>query len=628
MRDLPDKNEWKRITEEAFRSSDEHIFSESYRKQRDAMLKDNKVKNGGNAVYDENDIRKRIKVTEGGSRRKWIAPLAGMAAAAVIIPGVLFGTGLLSPSTGVPTTDITETEPATEVSTEAAAVYPVVDGATYVTDWLPEGVHYDAAEDKFFDANGEWYMTAEIVTEKIPEEASLDDHSLITSLVEKRLTSGESDMVGYTARTSGSKGLLYILIIEYRGDISHEESDRVTMNTRIIDAQTGLPIEQEDETADNGEWESIVFVPGTTIYDAAIMLDEYNFCKGEDFIAAFNNCRDLLPDGSVSADAPNLEGFILPTEYQFRYGMTPEEICDIIIKTSTDDLKANNYYEKAQERGMTVGELMTLASIVEKEAPSVETMPVIAAVLKNRLADQENFPYLHADSTRAYAVTALIPDTGDESLCDRYDTYLAEGLPPAPICSPSHDAIEAVLRNDIYGSDIYFYVVDNETGNVLFAKTLEEHEQNLTLICPDRNKESEWPFIDVEGQTFELFWIPEGLTFDPETCFYLDENGDPYMLVCIEEKTDVEGDAIPRCAVKLFKEKMLGGMEFKETREELGNNRIISITHTAKADPADIEMILDHFRYYEDDPVFAVPEEIDEEPVETPEATIHEETND
>ena len=616
MRDLPDKNEWKRITEEAFRSSDEHIFSESYRKQRDAMLKDNKVKNGGNAVYDENDIRKRIKVTEGGSRRKWIAPLAGMAAAAVIIPGVLFGTGLLSPSTGVPTTDITETEPATEVSTEAAAVYPVVDGATYVTDWLPEGVHYDAAEDKFFDANGEWYMTAEIVTEKIPEGASTDDHSLITSLVEKRLTSGESDMVGYTARISESKGLLYILVIDYRGDISHEESDKVTMNTHIIDAQTGLPIEQEDETADNGEWESIVFVPGTTIYDAAIMLDEYNFCKGEDFIAAFNNCRDLLPDGSVSADAPNLEGFILPSEYQLRMGMSAEEICNNIISTTVDFLNGENYYTRASEKGMTIGELMTLASIVEKESPTPDTMTMIASVLKNRLADPLNFPHLYADSTRAYAENILIPDTGDESLRDRYDTYVAEGLPPAPICCPSQEAIEAVLND--YSTGYYFYAVNNVTGMVYFAKTLDEHEANMELIS-EQYKESErgseyddWTpmthedyleqykterqpgILDSAETMYKVNWKPEGLTFDPDSHIYLDENGDPYMVLCLAEYGDPEMCRIPTPAILPLKEKRLDyGMEFESKNRILDDKRLITITYNVKADSADIQKILD-----------------------------------
>ncbi len=592
MKDLPDKNEWKKITEEAFTSSEKHIFSESYRKQRDVMLNNNDI---------NNETRKRIRVKEGGRRRKWAAPLAGAAAAVVIIPGVLFGTGLLSPSTGVPTTDITETEPAAEIATEQAAepqAYPDTEGCTYRLDWLPEGVYYDAAEDMFFSADGTPYMKAEIISRERDTEAEDNGYPWISEYIGECLKKEEVKQAMYKGALSLQGNRYFFLVLQFVTDVPHETAeqiinnaslvppdtaadatvsrnvtciakwlpdgvyydaekdayydaegrwyatiqvdaldvnapagssiglsvrepevigeestektlryksviysedggayivsmfccnsveqedlDRIAESIELVDAETGLAIQSDETQAADGEEATVVFPAGCTIYDAAIMLEEYNFCKGEDFTAEFNSCRTDMPEGAVSDDAPNMEGFILSGEYTLIHGMTAEGIAKYIRDNTVNDLAANGYIERAAEKGMTLGELMTLASIVEKESPTTDTMCMIAETLENRLADRENFPHLCADSTRAYAENSLVPMTGDSSLIEKYDTYTIEGLPPAPICSPSTEAIEAVLGARI--SSYYYYCTDMTTGRVYFAKTPEEHEQNMEII--------------------------------------------------------------------------------------------------------------------------------------------------
>lgn len=119
---------------------------------------------------------------------------------------------------------------------------------------------------------------------------------------------------------------------------------------------------------------------------------------------------------------------------------------------------------------MTPDEVLTLASIVQKEAGDLEEMQKVASVFLNRLKPGSPYPMLQSDPTMNY------------EFLDAYNTYEIQGLPPGPICNPGLDAISAVL----YPADTnyYFFVTDKDM-NYYYAETFEEHQQNCAIALAD-----------------------------------------------------------------------------------------------------------------------------------------------
>jgi UPF0755 protein len=139
----------------------------------------------------------------------------------------------------------------------------------------------------------------------------------------------------------------------------------------------------------------------------------------------------------------------------------------------------------AQQQGLSLDELLTLASIVEREAVLREEQPVVASVFLNRL--EEGIP-LQADPTVQFAIASAQPPAPganwwkaelteiDLKFDSPYNTYLYTGLPPAPIANPGIDAIKAVVNPE---PTDYLYFVAKGDGSHAFAKTLAEHNANV-----------------------------------------------------------------------------------------------------------------------------------------------------
>lgn len=636
MKGLPDRNEWDRITEEAFRSSDEHVFSGKYRKQRDAMLRKYSRKDG-RAVSDENDVRKRIKVTDNGRRRKWAAPVAGIAAAAVLIPGVVFGGGFLN-SRQVPTAEPAATEPAALPDTK-----PVTEGMTYQLDWLPEGVYYDAAKDAYYDADNKWFMSVMLDVERrdpalltgeaakfassfsynedgsiagseykldLPDGAGLPVSGFVCETELAESSAPSSDVTGYelsepTSRycgfcVTGDKSA--VVSLYFRSSVSIEDTENIVNGLSLIDTETGEVFDFRSgglmNAAEVSDDDVKLYLPtGCTIYEAAVIIEEDGICDGDDFLRAFNSCRDKLPEGAVPDDAPNMEGFITYDAYGFREGVTAEEVAEIISSHAEGFLA--DYSARAKAKGMTINEMMTLASIVEKESPSQESMVKIASVLKNRLSDPENFPHLCVDSTREYAENLLSNYVTDRSILDRYDTYESEGLPPAPICCPSKEAVEAVL--DDFSSDYYYYVVNENTGKVYLAQNAEEYEEQLRMIEEQEagtwdGESSEWSFPENSRDMYRLDWIPEGLTYDNVTDIYFNEDNKPFMAIFVAESGDSSSGPVPDQEVQSYitENKLMEGVHYGIISRPLGQNKVIIAVYNIEDDPQEIQRILDN----------------------------------
>jgi UPF0755 protein len=176
---------------------------------------------------------------------------------------------------------------------------------------------------------------------------------------------------------------------------------------------------------------------------------------------------------SLGVEAGSLEGYLFPDTYQVTKGTRVEEILARMVQRFRERAGTADVVIRARQRGMTLHELVTLASIVEKETALAPERPIIARVFLNRL--ERDMP-LQADPTVAYAMgrEGRAP-TREELQSDHpYNTYRNRGLPPGPIGSPGRLAIDAVLEpaNVPY---LYFVAIDDRAHH--FSTTLEEHNQ-------------------------------------------------------------------------------------------------------------------------------------------------------
>jgi UPF0755 protein len=169
-------------------------------------------------------------------------------------------------------------------------------------------------------------------------------------------------------------------------------------------------------------------------------------------------------------EGPSAEGYLFPDTYQLVRGLTAEQIVGRMVQRMDQKLTPE-LRERARARGLSVHALLTLASIVEREAVAPEERPLIAAVFENRL--RVGMP-LQADPTVQYALgkerRALT--RADLAADHPYNTYQRPGLPPGPIASPGLGSIQAVLEP---APVRYLYFVKKDDQHHHFSLTIEEH---------------------------------------------------------------------------------------------------------------------------------------------------------
>lgn len=191
--------------------------------------------------------------------------------------------------------------------------------------------------------------------------------------------------------------------------------------------------------------------------------------------------RDVLPE---LPPADSLNGYLFPATYPIECDVDAVGTVQAMLQAFANQVTPE-LIEEAKGRGLSLHEVLTLASIVEREAAVREEQAVIASVFLNRLA--EGMP-LQADPTVQYAIASASPPQGDEgwwkeglTLDDLqfdspYNTYVYPGLPPGPIANPGIDAITAVIRP---AQTDYLYFVATGDGGHAFAATLAEHNANV-----------------------------------------------------------------------------------------------------------------------------------------------------
>jgi UPF0755 protein len=214
----------------------------------------------------------------------------------------------------------------------------------------------------------------------------------------------------------------------------------------------------------------LVLSEGFTIRDLARLVEAEGIAPAGD-VARVAGSPHMAWTLGIESDS--LEGYLFPDTYQVTKGMRVEEILSRMVLRFRDRAGTAEVVARARQRGLSLHQLVTLASIVEKEAALAAERPIIARVFLNRL--QRDMP-LQADPTVAYALAKEgRPPTREDLQVDHpFNTYRNRGLPPGPIGSPGRSAIEAVLEpaNVPY---LYFVAIDDRAHH--FSTTLEEHNQ-------------------------------------------------------------------------------------------------------------------------------------------------------
>jgi len=247
----------------------------------------------------------------------------------------------------------------------------------------------------------------------------------------------------------------------------------------IIQELTSIENEQKNSV-------QITFPEGITLYDAAVILEENGVCSIDDFLFYFNagdmgfEFEDKLPPRS-SLRFYQMEGFAFPDTYFFYEQMDPKLVCQKIYANFNSKMTEERY-RKMEKLNLDIDQLITFASIVQKEAATKESMTLVASVFWNRLNSPDRFPKLESDPTKNYAENVIKPhmDVYDQIIIDSYNTYVGTGLPPGPICNPGTEAIDAVL--EAFESEYYYFIANINTGQTYFSSTLEEHEEYQRLI--------------------------------------------------------------------------------------------------------------------------------------------------
>ena len=178
-----------------------------------------------------------------------------------------------------------------------------------------------------------------------------------------------------------------------------------------------------------------------------------------------------------------LDGYLYPDTYEFYMASSEWTVINKML-ARFDFIFNEDWIERTKKLGYTVDELVTLASIIEKEAYFASDVPRIASVFTNRLNNKKNYPKLQSDATIAYAMQH---DMGRRPTADEinvnyespYNTYRYDGLPPGPISSPSYQSI----NNALYPAKTnFYYFASYPSGYTLYATTLQEHNDNVALI--------------------------------------------------------------------------------------------------------------------------------------------------
>lgn len=222
----------------------------------------------------------------------------------------------------------------------------------------------------------------------------------------------------------------------------------------------------------------VVTIPeGFTLYQIGERLEKNNLADKNSFVnISLKDLNDEAFLGSRNGIIHDLEGFLFPDTYYIPKNFSEKDTANLMYNTFKS-IFSKQYINRAKELGMSINEIVTIASLIEREAANDKERSRISGVVYNRL---KSGMLLQIDAAVIYANTKGERHMdrvvySDLKINSRYNTYLYKGLPPGPIASPGKASIEAALYPE---NNDYLYYVAGEGGHV-FSKTYEEHQANV-----------------------------------------------------------------------------------------------------------------------------------------------------
>ena len=318
------------------------------------------------------------------------------------------------------------------------------------------------------------------------------------------LTIDREDTVDSIAQKLKKAGLIqYPDLFKFYVDFSHK-ADSISPGTFELNAKLDYMalVNSMHTDSESRKVVQVVIPEGYSCAQIFQLLSENQVCSVQEL-------EDWAANGEISdywflKDVKRgskycLEGFLFPDTYQFYTDDEPQRVLEKFLdnfeyrfndelRSSIDELNsrlsqmmADNGYDESyiQAHQMTVYEVITVASMIEKETANTLESYTISSVIYNRLTNQAEYPYLNIDATIVYALggktTALT--MADLQVDSPYNTYTNPGLTPGPIANPGLYSINAALDPD--DTDYYFYAMDPSTGSHHFSESSAEHDAFL-----------------------------------------------------------------------------------------------------------------------------------------------------
>lgn len=269
---------------------------------------------------------------------------------------------------------------------------------------------------------------------------------------------------------------------EFKNDIGFEEIAKLL-------ATKGQKAETKKVTIPEGtgiyDYTKNVNKKNVTVPGIATLLQKAGVCDKESFFEAL---KEIELEGKLLENANNekayiaLEGYLFPDTYEFYVGEDNKKYAKLAIEKmikKAESVITDDMYKRADELGLTMNEVLTMASIVQMESgQSAKEMANVAGVFYNRLNNPDKFSTLGSSPTCYYGTFNPNDD-------DRYDTYKAKGLPPGPLCSPGVSAIKAALYPT--ENTPYFYFVTDKNGKFYYHKTSAEQSATIKRLQNEGN---------------------------------------------------------------------------------------------------------------------------------------------
>lgn len=273
-------------------------------------------------------------------------------------------------------------------------------------------------------------------------------------------------------------GVFYFRYV-YTSLVNNSNDNFPPVIVKIINKLTNR--QAETEKIKPKEESTIQILEGWTNRDIEGYLDDNNIISAADFAAASK--KDFSSEFSFLADKPrsaSLEGYLFPDTYRVFASSTATEVIDKML-TNFDNKLTPKMRADIKAQGKTIYSIMTMASIIEKEAPldyqknDNQQARIISGIFWRRL---NNGQRLESDATLSYIFNDTQPQHSGSELenASPYNTYRFKGLPPGPICNPGILAIDAAIHPKT--TDYNYFLTPKGKDEVIYARTYEEHLKN------------------------------------------------------------------------------------------------------------------------------------------------------